>query len=55
MINSFYLDAVSYVRFTYRHGESILRDVSGAKGTEKEEKIPSCELDLCLTVHHQCR
>ena len=38
MINSFYLDALSYVRFTYRHGESVLRDVSGARGTEKEGK-----------------
>jgi len=38
MINSLYLEAVSYVKFTYRHEESILRDVSCAKGTEKEGK-----------------
>jgi len=52
MINSFYLDAVSYVRFTYCHGESILRDVSGAKGTEKEERIPSCEKSIRSSVYH---
>jgi hypothetical protein len=53
MINSFYLDAVSCVRFTYRHGESILRDVSGAKGTEKEERISSCEKSMRTSVYHK--